>query len=131
MAIQREKTLRLCEGLSIRGTIRVVLADGVHRWRTLRLEKRQVNTATIPIKHGITTPRSTRLSYFGLFTGLMILVSLASTGCQMDIAGQTLPSAYYLSDDVQYYAPGPEFKLAREAAALKEQSANQISERQR
>jgi hypothetical protein len=45
----------------------------------------------------------------------------------MDIAGQTLPSGYYLSDDVQYYAPGPEFKLAREAAALKEASAANIS----
>lgn len=66
-----------------------------------------------------------------LFAGLMMLVSLASTGCQMDIAGQTLPSAYYLTDDVQYYAPGPEFKLAREAAALKEQNAAQISELQR
>ena len=62
--------------------------------------------------------------------GLLMFASLASTGCQMDIAGQTLPSPYYLSDDVQYYAPGPEFKLAREAAALKEQSANQISEPQ-
>ena len=66
-----------------------------------------------------------------LFAGLMMLASLATTGCQMDIAGQTLPSAYALSDDVQYYAPGPEFKLAREAAALKEQSANRISEQQR
>ena len=65
-----------------------------------------------------------------LFAGLMMLASLASTGCQMDIAGQTLPSAYYLTDDVQYYAPGPEFKLAREAAALKEQSASHISEHQ-
>jgi hypothetical protein len=44
------------------------------------------------------------------------------TGCQAEYAGQTLPSAYYLTDDVQYYAPGPEFKLAREAAAMKEQS---------
>jgi len=60
----------------------------------------------------------------------MMLVSLAATGCQMDIAGQTLPSPYYLTDDVQYYAPGPEFKLAREATALKEQSADQISEPQ-
>lgn len=42
----------------------------------------------------------------------------ALTGCQVDVAGQTLPSPYYLSDDVQYFAPGPEFKLAREAAAL-------------
>ena len=48
----------------------------------------------------------------------------------MDIAGQTLPSAYWLKDDLHYAAPGPEFKLAREAAALKEQAANQISERQ-
>ena len=46
----------------------------------------------------------------------------ATTGCQVDIAGQTLPSPYYLTDDVQYYAPGPEFKLAKEAAALKAQS---------
>lgn len=63
--------------------------------------------------------------------GLALSSVLAATGCQMDIAGQTLPSPYYLSDDVQYYAPGPEFKLAREAAALKEQSAEQISEPQR
>lgn len=49
----------------------------------------------------------------------------------MDIAGQTLPSPYYLTDDVQYYAPGPEFKLAREAAVQKEQAAEQISEPQR
>lgn len=63
--------------------------------------------------------------------GLVVLLSLSATGCQMDIAGQTLPSPYYLTDDVQYYAPGPEFKLAREAAALKEQAAQQISEPQR
>jgi hypothetical protein len=61
---------------------------------------------------------------------LLMFLSLAATGCQMDIAGQTLPSPYYLTDDVQYYAPGPEFKLSREAAALKEQAANQISEPQ-
>ena len=66
-----------------------------------------------------------------LLAGLLMVVSLTSTGCQMDIAGQTLPSAYYLTDDVQYYAPGPEFKLAREAAALKEQNAAQLSQLQR
>lgn len=43
-------------------------------------------------------------------------------GCQVEMAGQTLPSPYYLSDDVQYYAPGSEFKLAREAAAMQEQA---------
>ena len=43
------------------------------------------------------------------------------TGCQVEYAGQTLPSPYYLTDDIQYYPPGPEFKLAREAAAMQEQ----------
>ena len=42
-----------------------------------------------------------------------------STGCQYSYNGQTLPSPYYLQDDVQYFPSGPEFKLSREAAALK------------
>ena len=47
------------------------------------------------------------------------LLSLATaTGCQVDVSGQTLPSPYWLTDDVQYFAPGTEFKLAREAAAM-------------
>ena len=50
---------------------------------------------------------------------LGVSVSGALTGCQTDIAGQTLPSAYYLQDDVQYFPSGPEFKLPREAAALR------------
>ncbi len=44
---------------------------------------------------------------------------VSATGCQMSINGQTLPSPYYLQDDVQYFPAGPEFKLPREAAALK------------
>jgi len=43
----------------------------------------------------------------------------AFTGCQSSINGQTLPSPYYLQDDVQYFPAGPEFKLPREAAALR------------
>jgi hypothetical protein len=35
----------------------------------------------------------------------------------IEAGGQTLPSPYYLQDDVQYFPPGPEFKLAGEAAA--------------
>jgi hypothetical protein len=62
--------------------------------------------------------------------GLLLLVCGASTGCQVDVAGQTLPSPFHLSDDVQYYAPGPEFKLANEAAALAEARAQEISEPQ-
>lgn len=44
---------------------------------------------------------------------------VGATGCQVSMNGQTLPSPYYLQDDVQYYPSGPEFKLPREAAALK------------
>lgn len=44
---------------------------------------------------------------------------MAFTGCQVHIAGQTLPSPYYLEDDVQYFPAGPENKLANETAALK------------
>ncbi len=58
---------------------------------------------------------------------LAVFLGAAATGCQVEMAGQTLPSPWYLTDDVQYYAPGPEFKLAREAAALKEQSEAQTS----
>jgi len=47
------------------------------------------------------------------------MVGLALTGCQVDVGGQTLPSAYYLQDDIQYFPAGPEFKLSKEAAALK------------
>ncbi len=44
---------------------------------------------------------------------------LSLTGCQVDVGGQTLPSAYYLQDDIQYFPAGPEFKLSKEAAAQK------------
>ena len=47
------------------------------------------------------------------------LCGLAVTGCQVDVGGQTLPSAYYLQDDIQYFPAGPEFKLSKEAAAQK------------
>ena len=48
----------------------------------------------------------------------------------MDVGGQTLPSPWWLTDDPQYYAPSSEFKLQREADALREQQANHISEPQ-
>jgi hypothetical protein len=52
------------------------------------------------------------------------------TGCQSEYGGVTLPSPWYLTDDVQYYAPGPEFKLAREAAAMKEEAEAVESQQQ-
>lgn len=57
--------------------------------------------------------------------GVGLASSIGLTGCQMQIAGQTLPSPYYLQDDVQYFAPGTEFKLSREAAAMKAYKAEQ------
>jgi hypothetical protein len=39
-----------------------------------------------------------------------------------------LPSPYYLKDDVQYFAPGSEFKLSREAAAMKAYQADQAAQ---
>jgi hypothetical protein len=66
--------------------------------------------------------KSNRWAGWKLAAITMCPAAMLLTGCQVEMAGQTLPSAYYLSDDVQYYAPGPEFKLAREAAAMKEQS---------
>lgn len=74
---------------------------------------------------------SKRSGRFQLLAGSLLLLACGmSTGCQIDVAGQTLPSPYHLTDDVQYYAPGPEFKLANEAAALREQRAQEISEPQ-
>jgi len=46
------------------------------------------------------------------------LLAAGLTGCQVDVGGQTLPSAYYMSDDVQYFPAGPEFILTNEAAAM-------------
>jgi hypothetical protein len=64
-----------------------------------------------------------------LVSGLLCAAALISapffTGCQVHVAGQTLPSAYYLSDDTQYFPKGPEFKLYREAAALRESQTEQ------
>ncbi len=55
-----------------------------------------------------------------LISAVLLAAGLLSmTGCQTDVGGQTLPSPYYMYDDVQYFPPGPEFKLSREAAAMK------------
>ena len=62
--------------------------------------------------------------------GLGLVATLGITGCQVDVAGQTLPSPYYMTDDVQYFAPGPEFKLEREAAAQRQARAEQMLPRQ-
>ncbi len=71
------------------------------------------------------TKQNTRNWMHIALCGMGLLAALSSTGCQITEGGQTLPSAYYLHDDVQYFPAGPEFKLSREAAAMKEYKANQ------
>jgi hypothetical protein len=56
--------------------------------------------------------------------GLLLAAGIApSMGCQVSVAGQTLPSPYYLYDDVQYFPAGPQNKLANETAALEKAKA--------
>jgi len=57
--------------------------------------------------------------------GLVLLAAVGLTGCQVDIGGQTMPSPYYLDDDIQYFQTGQEFLLPREAAAMREYSEEQ------
>lgn len=56
--------------------------------------------------------------------GILVAATLA-TGCQVDVAGQTLPSPYYNLDDIQIYPHGSEFKLQNEADAMKAYKAEQ------
>ena len=58
-----------------------------------------------------------------IMPALALLASVGATGCQVHVGGQILPSPYYMSDDLHYFAPGPEFKLAEEAAALQAREA--------
>lgn len=71
----------------------------------------------------VTNTVARRISFGRITTRVCVLAvavaGFATTGCQVDVGGQTLPSAYYLNDDIQYFPAGPEFKLSKEAAAQK------------
>ena len=76
----------------------------------------------------IKTKRSQAWKY--AFLGLLLAGGLApSVGCQVSVAGQTLPSPYYLMDDVQYFPAGPENKIANETAAMKKARAEVATNR--
>ena len=65
--------------------------------------------------------REKKLSRFKQFAfGIGLTAVLVSTGCQVNVGGQTLPSPFYLDDDIQYFPAGPEFKLTEEAKAMQE-----------
>ncbi len=53
-----------------------------------------------------------------IVTMIVMTSAFVSTGCQIDVGGQTLPSPYYVTDDVQYFPAGPEFQLSNEARAM-------------
>ena len=62
-----------------------------------------------------------------LLLGMLLMAGVApSVGCQVSVAGQTLPSPYYLKDDVQYFPAGPLNKLANETAAIEKAGAESI-----
>ena len=64
-----------------------------------------------------------------VLSGIVLLACTSAVGCTVNTGGQTLPSGYYLSDDVQYFAPGPEFPLQNEAAAQKLREAEAKAQR--
>ncbi len=70
-----------------------------------------------------------KLNLLSPHTWLLLLgcaaVCSTSVGCQTTIGGQTLPSAYYLKDDLQYFPPGPEFKLSKQVQAIEEYKLRQ------
>jgi hypothetical protein len=63
-----------------------------------------------------------------LLCGTMLATAVIATGCQVTSSGQTLPSPYYIRDDVQYFPPGPEFKLTEEANLMKAYNAERALE---
>lgn len=52
-------------------------------------------------------------------------VASTLTGCQTTVGGQTLPSAYFLQDDVQYFPAGPEFLLSNTVRAMEQYKLDQ------
>jgi hypothetical protein len=66
-------------------------------------------------------------SWLGLGAAALITV-VCSAGCQTTVGGQTLPSATYLQDDVQYFPAGPQDKLFNERRALEQYKAGQQEE---
>ena len=63
------------------------------------------------------TPRRSRGRRASVWAGAAVLGLLTATGCQVEYAGMTLPSGKYMHDDVQYFAPGPDFPYANTQAA--------------
>lgn len=62
----------------------------------------------------------------GTVFGIVLCVAaFSNTGCQTTVGGQTLPSPYYLTDDIQYFPKGPEFRLTNTVRAMEEYKLEQ------
>jgi len=70
-----------------------------------------------------------RLTFLAISCCMMI-ACLGSVGCQTTRNGQTLPSPYYLSDDVYYAPAGAEFPLSQEAQQMERVEAEKIKANQ-
>ncbi len=55
--------------------------------------------------------------------GALLLVGTTGCGFQTSTAGQTLPSAYYLTDDIEFFPRGSETQLPNLRAAIAEYQA--------
>ncbi len=62
-----------------------------------------------------------------LLLGVGATLTIGFTGCQSEYGNQTLPSPFYLDQEVQYYPPGPQMPLSREAAAIKAYNQEEAS----
>ncbi|QDT26570.1 hypothetical protein Pan153_08000 [Gimesia panareensis] len=60
----------------------------------------------------------------------LALMGLANSGCQTSMGGQTLPSAYYLDDDVQFFPAGPEEQLYNQREVLEQYKLERESQQQ-
>lgn len=89
------------------------------RLEGIELRRNQPRILRGRIMENAVSPSPSRRAAIRLTLLALAAGGLATTGCQVDVGGQTLPSAYYLQDDIQYFPAGPEFKLSKEAAALK------------
>ena len=66
--------------------------------------------------------RAVKSIFLTLAVGMCLV---ATTGCQVSLNGQTLPSPYYLQDDIQYFPAGPEFKLTNQVEATRKYQLEQ------
>ena len=67
-----------------------------------------------------------RLKTFGVAI-LAALLAAPMVGCQVTRNGQTLPSPYYLEDDIQYHPSGTEFQYQQEVDYMNKANAEKAA----